>query len=484
MLLAIFPAFKENKIIGLLNQFFRSKYYIILVGIMTFLCHMLAFEMIYYYSLIAICLLIPFFISEDLITVVAPLAMTYSSVSLKSNNTRYKTSLFGGDNQIHMFAFIAIIATVVLVRLVFDLIKKPERRAKPTLLLGYLFLGPCYVLGGFLSPYWQSDTILYGLVNFLTISGCYFLLLYLVDWKKAPKNYFAWVMTVYGLAVAFEVFYITYQIKSGNTDYISYWNQMFTGWGMRNNIAGQIALCVVSPIYLAYKSKKIPWLFLLFVPIMFAGILLTNSRGSLATASIVTLIGLILYFRFSSKKQRFAGIIAISSVIVAGAVYFAIKRDEIAEILNRFFGDSPSITDISSFLQGRDATWVHGINHFNENELFGVGFFQCTDYRFANFSTSFVPPRYHNIYIQFLASTGLFGLCAYLYHRYQTLMMTFKKPSLEKTFIYLSIAALILCSLLDNHFFNLGPGLNYCIALAFIEGLNKNEQSLTLDANA
>ena len=70
---------------------------------------------------------------------------------------------------------------------------------------------------------------------------------------------------------------------------------------------------------------------------------------------------------------------------------------------------------------------------------------------------------------------GTLGLLAYNYHRYQTFRMTFTKPMLEKTFLFLSILGLLLTSLLDCHLFNLGPALNYGILLAAIEGINLKE---------
>lgn len=87
-----------------------------------------------------------------------------------------------------------------------------------------------------------------------------------------------------------------------------------------------------------------------------------------------------------------------------------------------------------------------------------------------------MPPRYHNTFFQLIGAMGTFGLLAYLYHRYQTIRMTFTKPTLEKTYLFLFILGLLLASLLDCHLFNLGPGLNYCVVLSAIEGINiKND---------
>jgi O-antigen ligase len=146
---------------------------------------------------------------------------------------------------------------------------------------------------------------------------------------------------------------------------------------------------------------------------------------------------------------------------------FFLFKEPIKDTLFRFFDGLNTKT-----LDQRYSGWVDGLTNFIEHPPLGVGFFHFDGYKFNNFSTGFVPPRYHNTIIQFLASTGFLGLIAYGFHRYQTIRITFKKPTLEKTFIFLSISALLLASLVDNNFFNLGPGLNYCVALACIEGIN------------
>ena len=83
--------------------------------------------------------------------------------------------------------------------------------------------------------------------------------------------------------------------------------------------------------------------------------------------------------------------------------------------------------------------------------------------------TSFLPPRWHDTVVQLLASCGLLGLLAYGFHRVQTVLMILRGITLEKIFIGLALVAFLGMSLLDNHFFNLGPTLLYSMALAFAE---------------
>ena len=62
-------------------------------------------------------------------------------------------------------------------------------------------------------------------------------------------------------------------------------------------------------------------------------------------------------------------------------------------------------------------------------------------------------------------------MLAYIFHRYQTIKLFVKKPTLEKTFIALSLVIFLSTSLLDCHFFNIGPTMFYSLALLFAENL-------------
>ncbi len=468
MLLEFMPQLKSNKIVALINKFLYSPLYIALIGLLVLLCNIFSFEIAYFYIVVSLGAIIPCFLCEDYLPAVAPISMTYVSISYKSNNVSLGTSLFGGGKVVHLFVLLGLIVLFIIPKLVYDIVKHKERRVKPALWLGYLLLLPCYVLGGLFSPYYDGRTALFGFVNFLSISGVYFVLLYAINWKNIKKDYFFWLMMILGLVVAVETLYMFITIALGSPYFHeSDSNSMYTGWGIRNNIAFVLCICVAAPTYFAIKSKKLSWLYVLTSFFLVCCCFLTASRGGFFTSVLIFIAGIVILFVKSHKIQRISTGITLGVVSIGALLFFLLGKNEIDYAFPRMFAPEELVA-----LNGRNSNWIEGTSHFSENELFGVGFYQCTAYQFENFSTSFMPPRYHNIYIQLLASTGLLGLCAYLFHRYETLRMTFNKPTLEKTFIYLTVVAIVATSLVDNHFFNMGPGLNYCVALAFIEGLN------------
>ena len=91
------------------------------------------------------------------------------------------------------------------------------------------------------------------------------------------------------------------------------------------------------------------------------------------------------------------------------------------------------------------------------------------------------PVLHRRIYFGGVAFLHFFGRARLLYllcdllslsngvHRARTFVLAFYKPTAEKTFVFLSMAVLLLCSCWDCHLFNIGPGIIYSVLLLFLE---------------
>lgn len=458
MLVKLFPNLENNKLIGLINKFFYSYFYLGFIALLTLLTCIFGFEMYTFYIYVLCGGLIPCLFCKDMTPVFAPLGMAYSSISLHANNVVNHKSLFGG-RWYHLYILLALIFLVIGTRFVFELVTNKEKRHyKPYLLPGYLAFGIALMTAGLGSQYYSLREFTFGLVEFLALSGCYFLLMYLIDWKVIKKDYYAWLMMFYGLCIAMEVFIL--RGLSGGT-------RVRTGWGINNNIAAQMCMCLAGPMYLAIK-KKWCFIYLILEGIILLAIAATNSRNGALMGMIICVLCYVIFLIKVDKPKRIQSII----LAVSAAALFTAFAFIFPEIFKTGFARLIGEKGNPASLNGRDRIWTLAYNNFLNNPSFGSGWYQCTIGRSDYFSYSFVPGRYHNTFFQLIGAMGLFGLVTYIFHRYQTIRMTFKKPTLEKTFIFISIGGLLLTSIFDNHFFNLGPGLNYCIALAFIEGLN------------
>jgi len=458
MLVKLFPSLENNKIVVLLNKFLYSYFYVAFIALLTALTCIFGFEMYTYYIYVALGGILPCLFSKDMTPMIAPLGMAYSSVSLKTKDVTTGSTLFAG-RWYHLFILLTLIAIFVGGRLIFELISNKEKRNyRPYLTYSYIAFGLCLICAGINTPYYSIKEFTFGLVEALALSGCYFLLIYLINWKDIKKDYYAYLTLFYGLALVLEVFVLR---MMNNGEHIR------TGWGVNNNVAGQLCICLAGPIYLAIKKKWAP-IYLISEGFILLAAGLTNSRSGALMGTIICVASLVIFYIKVDKKKRIQsiiiGVVAISSFVAFAFIFIDIFKTGFAKLIG--------LESDPFSLSGRDLIWKNGYENFLANPSFGLGWYQCQMGRSDYFTYSFIPARYHNTFFQIIGTCGLFGLIAYIYHRYQTVKMTFKKPTLEKTFVFISILGLLLTSLFDCHFFNLGPGLNYCIALAFIEGMS------------
>ena len=384
MLCELIPKLTNNKIVSLINKFLYSKLYIVLIGVLTLLCNIFSFEIPLFYIVVTLGAIIPFFLCDDYLPVIAPLSMIYVSISWKANNVSLGTSLFGGSKVVHLYILLSLIVLFIFPKVIYDVIRKKERRVKPSLWLGYIILIPCYVLGGIFSGFYDGKTALFGLVNVLSISGCYFIILYAINWKNVKNDYFFWVMMALGLVVSLETIYMFIgNIVWGNIYLYKDYSSMYTGWGMRNNNAAQICICATAP--LAIKSKRLNWLYILASIVMIFGCMLTNSRGGAFVTVLMFIVGFVFLFIKSDRKQRIVAVTTITLLFIAFRTFFIVSKDVLLVTFPRLF-DPKSIT---TFLNGRQFNWSDAIQDFKHNVFFGVGFYQCKAYQFFNFSTGF-----------------------------------------------------------------------------------------------
>ena len=80
----------------------------------------------------------------------------------------------------------------------------------------------------------------------------------------------------------------------------------------------------------------------------------------------------------------------------------------------------------------------------------------------------------HNTVLQLLSSCGIVGLIAYLIHRTQTVISFFRKITLQRSFIALTILSILVICLFDNHIFNIFPTIIYGALTAIFD---KSEKS-------
>ena len=454
-----FPKLENSAFVRLIRAFYRSAFYPALVALAMACSAVFALELyvIYFYLILGA---IGILFGEDTLAILPIACCGYMIIAPKNNPAKNYETIFGEPTFVIQFGFVLIAAVLLLLgRLILCLIQNPKR-GYPRLLLGFLALGIAYMIGGILSPYYQGDTVLYGFVQIVSLAALYLYFRYAVDWNTVPKWYLPATFLFIGLALLAQVGKMYTLPWVFNEDGTVNRSEMYVGWGVYNNIGCVLAMCIPAANYFSAKNRH-GWAFTILSSLLLLGIFFTQSRGSMVFG-MMTYVGCAVWVLVASKgASRWKNLIVYAALavgLVAGVVIF---REQVKDLF-------ASLINAETNLSGREGIYRACWEAFLGHPWFGVGFYATPG--FATYgSAAFIAPRAHNTYLQLLASGGAFAMAAYLFHRFETGLLLFKRPSNEKMFTFFVIVALLLTSLVDCNFFNIGPGILYGIVLCFAE---------------
>ena len=461
MLIKFFPNLGDNIIVKYIKRGLESKYSAILIAALTLLSNLFSLEIPVMYAY-AVTVALATLFCDDLLCLI-PMALCAYFLFSKVNNPLDKanTSIFLTEvGLVNLIVAAAIIAIFAISRWVFEFVTHKERRTLPKLTWGFLAMGVAFILGGVFSTYASFDTAFFGMTEILALAVSYFYFYFTVDFKKVDKSHFAYLMTVVGFLLCGEVLGMLHYGGFFTTEGGFNRGNLYTGWGIYNNVAGALIMCLPAPFYYAV-TKKNGWPFLLLGNLFFVALLFIQSRGGMVFGAVLYALCVAVTIWKAPKKK--ALIFTELGILLCAGTLFLFFQAEISEMFM-------SVIDAGMNDSGRFEIYKDGLTQFLDFPIFGNGFYACQAFRWGDSSIgSFLPARYHNTYVQLLASGGMVAFIAYFFHRAQTLLMLFKKRNVEKYFITLCILGLLLTSILDCHFFNFGPGLTYSALLLFLE---------------
>lgn len=446
------------------NGFFSSPGYIFCIFALTVLGNLFSLELPVYLIFTLICLYI-FIFGEDLHGLMPLFIAAYITPSVHNNPGRNEAGVFSGASGICILVFAGLIALGLIYYILRH--KQDFFLTRRKLLIGMLILAGAYLLGGIGSSAQLTKHIPFALIQGASVILPYWILSGGVRWKQLRKDYLAWICLGAGIALSTEILGIYCSgnvIKDGiiNRDFI------YTGWGIHNNLGFYLAMMIPSAFYLATQYRR-RWLGPVIGFVFFVFVCFTCSRSSILGGGLAYGVCLLstLYY---GKKPRTYAISILVAITVIGIPLLVFHQQ-----IYRLFSD---LLQMGMDPSHRDEIYMEGLKLFGEKPIFGNSFFspgyKPWDWATSDFS-SFFPPRWHNTVVQMLASCGIAGLAAYGFHRWQTIRLFFLKRSKETNFIGCMVLVLLLCSLLDCHFFNVGPTLFYSMALAVAEFTPKEE---------
>lgn len=464
--------YKENsKFINIFNKVIDSKLFMFFIVLLGLLSNLFGIELIVYtiYALI-VCLVSLF--GKNFIANLPMAVIGYMTFS-KENNPRGpdNTSIFfEKDVQIYFICICVFIGIFALSRMIHDLIYYKERRKFPKLGLGFIILGFSFIHGGAYTEEYEFRTSLFGLLEIIALSFSYFIFYYTSDFKKINKEYWAELFTMVSMMMVIEMGYVLIEGGVFDLSIPLERKKLWTGWGHHNNMGGIILMCMPAPFYLSLVKKN-GWIYCILGNFATLSCALSMSRNALLFGFIIYLVMFILVVKYSKGKERVNNLLVYLSCFTITAVCITIFNDTVYNLLyetiSRGFKSS-----------GRIELYRKAIEEFKSSPLFGKGFYNNEIGQWGEYNPdSFLPGRYHNTIFQLLASTGLLGIFAYIYHRYETIKLVFNKFNLSKLFIFISILSFLASSLFDCFFFNFGPGLLYSALLLLLEKDNDLESA-------
>lgn len=458
---------RQNKCIEKINAFLESPWFISVVCGLILACNLFGAELIVYPVLLLTGTYLAAF-GRDFLPLAAIAACCYMGPSVHNNPGQNPDSVLYPENGGLVLAiFFAAFVICTAIRLIFDrdLGGRNFVKCKRKLLPGMLILGAAYLLAGaFSGRYFENgaNNMIFAFVQFLSVTAMYWFFTGAVRWEKTRIDYFLWIGLGIGLLACGEIIGVLIENRVITANKIQT-PLIYTGWGNANNIGCMIAMMIPCAVGLARRTGKVIFFCFLGV-IMVVCTCLTCSRTSMLAAVVIYMISVLVSLRERRYRKKFLIFHGVAALALAVALF--VMREELRTLFD-------ALVDRGLDPRMRDIIYPEGIRTFRENPVFGEGFYPSTDkiYEWSKQERlrAILPARWHNTVIQLLASCGATGLLCYSFHRMQTVRLFWKKRNTFSIYIGLMLMAMLLMSLLDCHFFNVGPTLVYSIGLAFAE---------------
>lgn len=449
-----------------LESFFMGKWYPLVVALLVLLGHSLGLEVylcvinVLLFALsMAVCNSVRPFITV-LCTFLFQVPLLHSPGGPAWSDHYVK----GANPYLLALAVIVAVSTIVYAIIKFKVFKSLSFRDTP-LLTSMCVLGAAFMLNGAFSSTWQPRDLLYGAVQAMLFPLCF-----LVFYKglKAEKKldelalYVSYTAAVMGVLLALEMadLYIF-----GNDIYGSVFDpkgsvikdRIHLGWATWNPVGVAIAV-LVPAIFIGVIKSKHSWVYFLSAAVTCLAAILTFSRNAMIVSSLAFVASLLIACFFGEKRRKTAYRIITALGALLMLFFIIVLWDKI-----KIFADDIFKRGLSD--NGRFKVWAVAIQNFKSKPVFGTGFYYFTSPYLYNYSPA-IPLMAHQTFLQLLSSMGFVGLVAYVYYRLDTAEMFFKRPTVYKTLLGLSVLVLLIESMLDNFIFTIFPLFFYSVALA------------------
>ena len=518
-----FSKIKQSKAVEILKHVLSHKYFPVATACVTVLFYYLNLEIITIYY-IALTGAVSVLLLDDLTPLISNFLFMSIMISVKHSPSPFGPGATGGSDylthpailsQIVVLICLYVIATFVRLALT---VKNNKFKITPVFWTLVAF-SAVLLLNGVFSKNYKILDLAYGVFLAFCFLGIFCIVKDNTSCTKENYSRIAFTFFVFSVALLLELA-VKYISAGVIVDGKINRRALAFGWGMYNNFALLLLLCVPSVMYLA-GTQKFGYIYFVYSIFLSVGVIFTMSRQAWVALAIVYLISLVallllgknrlinciitgvaaavFLILFLTLKDKIlllisgtpssSGSTATVVLLILGALYLIGICVLIIKCKNKYIkygvtGGSvllilifaaifhektlPLLLKFIDSSNGRDVLWKDAIDNFVSAPVFGIGFFVNlkNDPGFAGMEI--IPNMYHNTFFQLLGSCGIFGLFAYLVHRVFTVISFCKNPSVERSFIVLTIACILITTLFDNHLFYILPTILYSLLLSIL----------------
>lgn len=462
---------RNNAIISKINGFFDGRLYPVAVAVFVFIVHCLGLDAAGFLTLSAAIAFVNVF-GKDTRPMMTTALFIVMCVSMQ-NTPGYG---YGSESDYYSrpstVAIIAVCAVLILGSAIFRIIadgKVKELFRRRALSIGVLAFVAAIALGGAFTEYYRVGNLLVALTMFGGMLFAY--AFWSVTTERRDDNfvYLSRVCVLVALeAIAQIAFLYAVKFDFGDSLNGSWKGELVVGWSVSNSIGELIGFMLPFSFYLMYKQKGGFWYFFVVIASMIA-IYFTLSRCALLFSLPLLVIGSVVNCAGGANKKQTRILVFVTLAALCVAI-IALTESGTAYKLMQFFLET-KLND-----RGRFEIWSEMFGYFKEFPLLGTGF---SRYMLAYGKITPFHGMAHNTIVQVISSTGVVGTLAYAFHRYETVKLFVKKPSVDKCFMGAAVLAFLLMSLLDSIFFYANFTVFYTAILTIVE---KENEAATLSA--
>lgn len=467
--------FENNKAVLFLRQLFSSKYLPIISAAVVLLCYYLGWDVvsIWYFCICGVGIMLTCKDVTPVFSVFLLMSVFVSVQHTPSIHGQFQSDYYTRPEILaQMIIAISFLAGTVLTRIIESIIYR-RFKITPTF-IGLSAFVAALLLNGIFSEYYTEMNLVYSLFLAVLFLGIFSFANGNIQVNDKTFTYIAhsFIALLAVLAIELGVAYLTYDGLFVDGEINRYC--LYFGWGMYNTMGMMLTMCLPASFYLAAKYKH-GWAFTVCAVINLVLAYLCMSRQAIMMGSII-FIACAIWLLISTKgKARLINAAIMGACAVVAIIIMAVMHERIENTFS-------SLWDALDTGSARTVIWKEAIDKFLNYPVFGAGFYSRKRWVWGQSGfADILPVMYHNTVIQLLECSGLVGFAAYAVHRVQTALSFIKNITNDRIFVALTISALLLVSLLDNHIFYLFPTIIYSMLVGV---LSLSEKKVAVQSRA